>query len=374
MSVFASREGCAGELVSNTNVIVDAAGRWFLRSGIQEQNGGVARFYRSDLQRNANVSTEITGYAIGTLLFLYQRTGQSEYLNAAIASARFLTRTAWNARLSSFPFEYPVDGSGPLAYFFDSGIIVRALLATWRVTNETEFRDVAVVAGRGMSSDFKAREAIHPILSLPDKRPLGYEQRWSACPGAYQLKAALAWYDLYETTGEMSFLRDYEFALEGALGNEADFLAKEPERDRIMDRLHAYTYFLEGLLPMLHRADCAHAFRAGLDRAATYLREIAPQFARSDVYAQMLRARIYGEKLGSIPLDMTAATHEASEAATFQLASDDARVDGGFGFGRKASGMMPFVNPVSTGFCTQALASWNDRNNQVLAVCRHDLI
>lgn len=366
--------GGLGSCVSNTSVIVDAAGRWFLRSGIQEQNGGVARFYRSDLQRNANVSTEITGYAIGTLLFLYRRTGQSEYLNAAIASARFLTRTAWNARLSSFPFEYPVDGCGPLAYFFDSGIIVRALLAIWRVTNETEFRDIAIAAGRGMSADFKAREAIHPILSLPDKRPLGYQPRWSASPGAYQLKAAMAWYDLYETTGEMSFLRDYEFALDVALGNDVDFLAKEPERDRIMDRLHAYLYFLEGLLPMLHRADCAHAFRGGLDRAATYLRQIAPQFARSDVYGQVLRARIYGEKLGSIPLDVAAATHEASEAAAFQLDTDDVRVNGGFGFGRKAGEMMPFVNPVSTGFCAQALVSWNDRNNHMLAVCRHDLI
>jgi hypothetical protein len=360
--------------VSNTDVIVDAAGRWFLQSGIQEPNGGVARFYRSDLKKNANVSTEITGYTIGTLLFLYQRTGQSEYLDAAIMSSHFLTRTAWNARLRSFPFECPAEGSGSLAYFFDCGIIVRALLATWRVTNETEFRDTAIAAGRGMSADFKAREAIHPILSLPDKRPLGYQPRWSASPGAYQLKAAMAWYDLYETTGEMGFLRDYEFALDGALRNDLDFLAKEPECERIMDRLHAYLYFLEGLLPMLHRADCAHTFRAGLDRAATNLREIAPQFARSDVYAQMLRARIYGEKLGSIPLDVTAATHEASEAAAFQLESDDVRVDGGFGFGRKAREMLPFVNPVSTAFCTQALASWDDRNNHVLAVCRHDLI
>ena len=56
--------------LSPTDTLIDAAGRWFLQSGIQEASGGVARYYRSDLRKNAPVSTEITGYAVSTLLFL----------------------------------------------------------------------------------------------------------------------------------------------------------------------------------------------------------------------------------------------------------------------------------------------------------------
>jgi hypothetical protein len=39
---------------------ISRAGDWFVHSGIQESNGGVARYFRTDLNRNHAVSTEIT--------------------------------------------------------------------------------------------------------------------------------------------------------------------------------------------------------------------------------------------------------------------------------------------------------------------------
>ncbi len=365
-----------GIRLSNTEILLERAGRWFRDSGIQEASGGVARYYRSDLRQNARVSTEITGYSISALLFLYQRSGQAEYLDAALRPARFLTRTAWDATLNTFPFEHSAngEGSGALAYFFDTGIIIRGLLGAWRISKDPEFRDVALAAGRAMLADFQARDAIHPILALPEKRPLAYEARWSASPGCYQLKSAMAWYELFETTGEMDFRKAYESAVEAALAGEYDFLPGEASQERVMDRLHAYLYFLEGLLPAIHRPDCAQAFQSGLDRTAAFLRQIAPLFARSDVYAQLLRARLYGESLGAIPLDHAAAAHEAEQAAGFQLDSADARIDGGFGFGRKAGETLPFVNPVSTAFCVQALALWDDRKSNTLEARRQALI
>jgi hypothetical protein len=356
--------------------LVERAGRWFLDSGIQETGGGVARYYRSDVKENARVSTEITGYAVSALFYLHSETGQQEYFEAAVRAARFLARTAWDARLGTFPFEHSVNGDrgAALAYFFDCGIIVRGLLAAWRILKDVEFRDTAIAAGRAMAADFRARDAIHPILRLPDKRPLPYQARWSARPGCYQLKSAMAWYELFETTGEMEFLRAYESAVEAALANEDEFLPGESSREKVMDRLHAYLYFLEGLLPALDRPDCAQAFSAGIDRVAAYLREIAPLFARSDVYAQLLRARLYGESLAKIPLDHPAAAHEAEQAAGFQLNSPDACTAGGFLFGRKGGEPLPYVNPVSTAFCVQALAQWDDRKNNAFEARRQALI
>jgi hypothetical protein len=356
-----------GIRLSDTEISLQKAGRWFLQSGIQESSGGVARYYRSDLGQNARVSTEITGYTVSTLLYLHQRTGQAEYLEAALRAARFLTRIAWDARLGTFPFEPSSNGnrSPGRAYFFDCGIIVRGLLAAWRASQDTQFRDTSIAAGRAMLADFKGGGIIHPILSLPDKCPLAHEPRWSASPGCYQLKSAMAWYELFDATGEMDFLRAYDTAVEGALATEHDFLPGETNREKVMDRLHAYLYFLEGLLPALDRPDCAHAFAAGVDRVAAYLRAIAPEFVRSDVYAQVLRARLYGENMGVLPLDRAAAAHEAEQAAGFHLESEDARIGGGFGFGRKGNGQLPFVNPVSTAFCLQALALWEDRMNDV---------
>jgi hypothetical protein len=356
--------------------LVDRAGRWFLDYGIQDAGCGVGGYYWSELREDARVSTEITGYAMSTLLYLHGETSRPEYFEAALRAARFLARTAWDARLGTFPFEHSVNGdrAPALAYFFDSGIIVRGLLAVWRTFKEAEFRDTAIAAGRAMAADFRSRDAIHPILRLPDKHPLAYETHWSARPGCYQLKSAMAWYELFETTGEMEFLRAYEWAVEAALANEHDFLPGESSREKVMDRLHAYLYFLEGLLPALDRPDCAQAFHAGIDRVASYLREIAPQFARSDVYAQLLRARLYGESLAKIPLDHAAAAHEAEQAAGFQLNSPDACIAGGFLFGRKDGEPLPYVNPVSTAFCVQALTQWDDRKNNAFQGRRQALI
>ncbi len=326
------------------------------------------------------MSTEITGYTLSALLFLHQRTGDPAYLEAGLRAARFLTRVAWDARLGTFPFELLVNGASEsgLAYFFDCGIIVRGLLYAWRVTKDTEYRDAAIAGGRAMLADFPSESGLNPILLLPEKRPRVWEPRWSASPGCYQLKSAMAWRDLFEVTGESAFLRGYESALQAALDNNPQFLPGDGVQQRVMDRLHAYSYFLEGLLPVLDRPECATAFRNGVDRAAGYLREIAPLFARSDVYAQVLRVRLLGEASGALPLDRSAAEHEAEQAATFQIQPDgsrgDPRLAGGFLFGRKEGEDMPFVNPVSTAFCVQALALWNDRTSGQMQTTRQELI
>src|SRR5690348_13209951 len=211
-----------------TDTLIEAAGHWFLNSGICEPCGGVARYYHADLRRNAPVSYEITGYTVSALLYFYQRTSQAEHLDAGLRAARFLTRSAWHETLETFPFEEVENGRG-LAYFFDAGIIVRGLLAAWRATDDTEFRDAAIAAGRSMLSDFPSADGIHPILALPHKRAVPREPQWSRSPGCYQLKSAMAWQELFEVTGEAAFQRGYESALAAALAGVDTFLPGDPE-------------------------------------------------------------------------------------------------------------------------------------------------
>jgi len=72
----------------NIDSMLHRSGGWFLQSGIQEPGGGVARYYRADLGKNARVSTEITGYVVSALLYLAERTGDSSYTQAAVRAAR----------------------------------------------------------------------------------------------------------------------------------------------------------------------------------------------------------------------------------------------------------------------------------------------
>lgn len=325
-----------------------------LHSGIQENSGGVARYYLAAEGRNLPVSTEITGYAASTYAFLYEKTGDVAYLQAAVRAQQFLTRTAWDESLRTFPFE---TAPGSPAYFFDSGIIVRGLLAVWRLTRDQEPLDIAYACGRSMGRDFLRDGVIHPIISLPDREPVPHEKRWSREPGCFLLKAALAWRDLAGITADPRFEEWWQQALEFAIANDPHFLPGVEERLPVMDRLHAYSYYLEALIEA-RRGDL---LSAGIPRAAGYLREIAPDFARSDVHAQILRVRLLADSLSLVPLDEAAASEEAAALPGFQYLSDDPRLDGGFCFGSRAGELLPYANPVSTGFCLQAHAWWHER-------------
>jgi hypothetical protein len=330
---------------------LEKASQWFLHSGIQEASGGVARFYRSDVQRNAAVSHEITGYAVSALVYLQQGTGNAECLEAGLRAARYLAREGWDRANSTFAFE----PGAPYAYFFDIGIIVRGLLAAWRVTGDEEFRSRAGDAALSLAFDFLGEGDFHPIIELPEKQAVARDARWSRQPGCYQLKSALAWRDLEDEHAA----RLFESVLAYSLETHESFLSGE-SGERVMDRLHAYCYFLEALLAVSDREECRAALAWGIARAAGLFREVSPRFERSDVSAQLLRVRLIAHHMEAVALDAPAAREEASRAACFQASSEDSRIDGGFWFGRRAGEMLPFVNPVSTAFCAQALELWRE--------------
>lgn len=346
------------------------ANEWFLGSGIQDPGGGVARYYLTEPRRNARISTEITGYAISALVYLHRRLDDIRSLEAARSSASFLVRQAWDPALEVFPFEYP----GNLAYFFDSGIIARGLLTLWRVMPEAEWLDAAVAAGRSMLRHFVHGGGVHPIVDLPSCRPRPQDGNWSKRAGCYQLKAALAWHDLFEVTGEREFIEAYEMVLRRSLATHEDFLPGEVDPHLVMDRLHAYCYFLEGMLPRYSEPACAAAVRDGIAKVAAFLRDIAPSFERSDVYAQLIRVRLYADRLGVAPLEREAALEEVAGLLRFRGEDADPARHGGFWFGAKGGDLLPYVNPVSTAFGLQALDMWSRLETGEFQANRHELI
>jgi hypothetical protein len=278
-------------------------------------------------------------------------------LDAAMSAARYLSRQAWCAQTSTIPFE----PASEFAYFFDIGIISRGLLAAWAATGEEEFAGRAKDAALSLAFDFLGEGAFHPIVTLPEKQPLDYEpKRWSRSPGCYQLKSALAWKEIGDEFGDPHALKLFDTALAAALATHRDFLPGVSEPERVMDRLHAYSYFLEALLFAADRKPCREALVEGMARVGGYLREIGPSFERSDVCAQLLRVRLSAHHNCGLPLDEKAAAEEARRAASYQASSDDPRIDGGFWFGKTPEGFLPYVNPVSTVFCAQALSLWQD--------------
>jgi hypothetical protein len=358
---------------------LERAGRWLLDSGIQEPSGGVARFYRAETGRNKPVSTEITGYTTSALIYLFDVTGEEIYLARARQMASFLIEHAWDRELRTFPFEHPSPSpeSDHHAYFFDCGIIIRGLLAVWRKTRDGRLLEVSLAASHSMIEDFHSGNDFHPILALPSKVPLARTEQWSRMPGCYQLKSALAWWDVSEATGDTSLRDAYLEMLCSALERHASYLPGSSNQYLVMYRLHPYCYFLEALTPVLDRPECGAAYTHGLEITGRYLRQLAPAFARSDVYAQLLRARVYGANV--VPIDCAAAAEEAEALAGYQAVSEQQRIDGGFYFGQREGEMSPHVNPVSTAFALQALEMWRVYQHESSSAgskppCRHLLI
>ena len=56
----------------------------------------MARYYLVDSGRNLPASTEITGYAASTFVYLHSVTRDHRYLDRAVAAARFLV-CAWDS-------------------------------------------------------------------------------------------------------------------------------------------------------------------------------------------------------------------------------------------------------------------------------------
>jgi hypothetical protein len=168
----------------------------------------------------------------------------------------------------------------------------------------------------------------------------------------------MACWDLAAETGDPRLREPYDRILGGALRNYGSFLPGHTEPCKVVDRLHAFLYFLEGLLPGAAEKHCAAALCDGIRRVSHHLAGTASEFERADVYAQLLRVRIYADWTGAAPLDREAAEQEVATLAEFQAESDDPREDGGFYFGRKAGTWLPSVNPVSTAFGLQAMALW----------------
>ncbi len=325
-----------------------SAGRWLARSGIQLPSGGVARYHRADVGLNKDISTEITGYAVSALVYAYQATADPEFLDAASRAAHFLTRVAWDASAAAMPFE--VEPSS-LAYFFDNGIIIRGLLALWRITGECELIEVAQAIGLSMARDFAREDGSYwPVLSLPDKAPLLLDPaRWSRVPGCYHLKSAVAWRELAAITGDPTWTGFYTDALEIALASHGSYLSADGDPHLAVDRLHPYLYFLEALLP---HSEYAGIVAEGAARVRDRLEELAQVFERADVAAQLLRVQC---AVGAAEPDCAAT---AARVRAFQ------RPGGGYYFGRKGGQWVPHVSPVPTVFAMQAL-EWFERRESI---------
>ncbi len=343
------------------NACVYSAFRWLLTSGIQDEQGGVARFYRSDTREYQGISPEITAYYISTLA-KSEIDDDGAILERALKSGRFLMENVFDHSSELFPYELsdPKNPSAQQAFFFDCGIIVRSLLHLWQVTNEPGLLDCAERSGVALQTRLSRVDgSFFPIYDLSTGEALSGTGNWSLKAEVYQLKVGLSFLELMEATGNREFESSMRSLLHWSLKRHEGFLPGDEDPEAIMDRMHAYCYFLEGLLPVAAEDMAAsQALQHGILRVENLMDDLSRDYERCDVVAQTLRLRLYADRMGMMELDFPRAESEAAALEGFQLQSTDPNVDGGFAYARRGGQLTPELSPSTTAFAIQALNMW----------------
>lgn len=351
--------------------------RWLAYSGIQAESGGVSRYYSEDAGAYQDISTEITAYAIQAYLQL-PIPGQTGLLSNALRAGQFLCFDAGDPQDGLFPVQVSRSGAEArrVAYFFDCGIIIRALLALWHATADPMYLERAERCGAMILERMSRVDgSFFPVVDLESGVPSVPGETWSLEPGVHQLKVGLAFLELAEVTSSGLFSKTAEQLLHGCLRAQEMFLPGHSDPARVVDRLHAYCYFLEGILPFLERRfDCVQALAAGMTRLEAGAAEHRDLFDRCDTTAQLLRLRLLADYIGVVEIDLGAASREAESLAGFQIRSEDRRTNGAFSFGQFRGQPIPHASPVATIFGLQALRMWEEYQRGEMRTTWRELI
>lgn len=350
---------------------------WLANSGIQAAGGGLFRYYCADADEYKKLSTEITAYGIQAYLYL-PLPGQPGLLSNALRAGQFLCYDAGDPDSGLFLFEVPRDESNPnrTAYFFDCAIIIRGLIALWHATGDPMYLERAERCGGSMMQRMSRVDgSFFPMLDLDSGVPSSGSGHWSREPGVHYLKAGLAFSELAELTSSGQFSNTAQALLHWCLSRQEIFLPGDADNGRVADRLHAYCYFLEGLLPFLKKHfECVIALQQGITRVENLLAETREALERCDVIAQLLRLRLLSDYIGVVELDASTAAREAESLLAFQLQTEDRRTNGGFSFGRRSGELVCHANPASTVFALQALRMWMQHQAGELRTTWQELI
>ncbi len=300
---------------------------WLLNSGAQNlsrdphKRGGFAAWYEIDKQLYPFLYSEISGYAITTLVYLNNSLllHQPQLIHRAELAAEWLYRCA---RLSKGGirtryylvkhYETPnYSFHQARVYTFDTAIVGYGLLQLYKITKKKKYLDWVWEITDFIIGKMRRKDGLfHAYYDSIPNRPGEDFEKWSDQAGSFHAKLALLFVDLWKQTRDPRLKRVTKELLDASL------TLQKPEGRFVTNlkdgstHLHPHCYTMEGLVYGYHHMNLKEYERPIKKSMAWALRAVGEdgsistfyksgQFdfhERSDIVAQVLRlgAVLYG--------------------------------------------------------------------------------
>lgn len=337
---------------------------WLINSGIQnvdskllEVKGGFNSWYDVNNENYFYTYSEITGYAITNLLFLYEKEKKNIYLLRAILAAEWLldkashksggVKTRYFFDRQNAPKDY--DFSSGVVHSFDNGIVLNGIIDLYSTTGESRYLKTGKMIGDLLVEIMQKEDGgLHASYSHQEESFKNNEEKWSSQSGSFHEKVVMGLLKLYEATKEEKYknaaikLSNYALKFQEADGR---FITYKKEGDT---HLHPHSYSAEGLVfaglylnNKTYLQSAAKAVKWALDHQmendgipSMYVNNKKVSAERSDVLAQTLRLGIIMRSLNLLEEKYEEKLHKlAQRLISFQCESDDVRQNGGFLYG-----------------------------------------
>lgn len=196
---------------------IDLAKEWLLNSGIQnlkEDNIGAFNSWY-DINKNSYeyAYSEITGYGVTTLIFLYQLEKNNLYLERAKLAADWLINKAKHKSGGILTRYFYKDANfigsfdDEQIFSFDCGIVLNGITALYNVTKEKKHLDFCKSLANFMIKKMQKKDgSFHAIYDAKNDLLIDNGDKWSTQSGSFHVKLSIGLINLYEITKDKTYL------------------------------------------------------------------------------------------------------------------------------------------------------------------------
>jgi len=194
---------------------ISLAKDWLLNSGIQnlkgEHKGAFNSWFDIDKKNYPYAYSEITGYGITTLLFLYKLDKDNIYLERAKMAASWLmnkaTHKSGGILCRSFYKEKDFMGSfeNEEIFLFDCGMVLNGLTNLYDITKDKTYLDYSIKLAEFMLKMQKPDGSFYAVYNGKNKSLTDDGEKWSTQSGAFHNKLAIGLLKLHEITKDEKY-------------------------------------------------------------------------------------------------------------------------------------------------------------------------